>query len=171
MKKLIIFVCNGNIERSVIAAELLKKVLIENKIGGYEVGSYGLQGINGTGLPKHKNLSEYPDEWEASRQILGKLDCDITKHQFQTITPEVASVASVIIAMDDSVYQKAGNSLLNLFPKELNKIHNFSELGTQNEDTADLAGVSNRERHETMILKINKTIHDSYSKILAWAGN
>lgn len=110
------FVCDGNIHRSVIAAEFLRKILKERKIGQkLSIDSYGLQGAKGTDLPKHKHLSEYPEEWKAAKPILQKLGIDISKHGFQKSSGTVMKKASVAIAMDNKVYSTAKNSLMNQF--------------------------------------------------------
>jgi protein-tyrosine-phosphatase len=129
MKKLIVFICNGNIHRSVIAAESLRKILKERKVSQkIFVDSYGLQGTKGTDLPKHKHLSEYPKEWEAAKPTLQKLGIDISKHSFQKISPSIMKKATAVIAMDNKVHSTAKNSLMNQFPNYAEKIHRFSDL-------------------------------------------
>jgi protein-tyrosine-phosphatase len=112
MKKIVIFVCNGNIHRSVIAAQCFIGVLKNNKLGSrFIVDSYGLQGTQGTALPKHRRLSDYPKEWEAANPILQELNIDISNHRFQKITANIMKKAGVVIAMDNKVYSREKNSL------------------------------------------------------------
>lgn len=170
MKKLIVFICNGNIHRSVIAAESLRKILKDNKIKPrFSISSYGLQGTKGTDLPKHKHLSEYPKEWGAAQPTLQALGIDISKHSFQKITPTVMEKASVVIAMDDTVYSRAKNSLAKQFPEYRAKIHRFSELTENGEVIKDLAGSGNEKLHKEIIENIYSSLLKKYKDILDWA--
>ena len=169
MKKFIVFVCNGNIHRSVIAAESLRKILNERRIGQiFFVDSYGLQGTKGTDLSKHKHLSEYPKEWEAAKPTLQKLDIDISKHSFQKISAAVMKKASVVIAMDNKVYSRAKNSLVSQFPNYLGKIHRFSELTQQHRVINDPAGSGSEKLHRKIINDIHSVLNKKYKNILDW---
>lgn len=169
MKKQIIFICNGNIERSVVAAQCLRNILKEKRIGSkFSVDSYGLQGTKGTTLPKHKHLSYYPKEWKAVKPTLKKLNIDISGHSFQKITRDVMGKASVIIAMDEKVYKKNKNALLKQFTKQKKKIHIFSELTLDHKDILDLAGSGSKELHGKVIEKIYLTLTDNYKIIVNW---
>jgi len=169
MKKLIVFICNGNIHRSVIAAEFLRKILKEQKIGrSFFVDSYGLQGTKGTNSPKHKHFSEYPKEWEAAKLTLQKLGVDISKHSFQKISGAVMKKASVVIAMDNKVYSTAKNSLMNQFPNYTEKIHRFSELTMNHRGIKDPAGSSNVKLHREIIRNIYSTLNKKFKDILGW---
>ena len=67
MKKLIVFVCNGNIYRSVIAEKYLAKALEQRHLHHrFSVASYGLQGTMKTDPPRHLQLQKY--ERECGRQ-------------------------------------------------------------------------------------------------------
>ncbi|MBA4319469.1 MAG: hypothetical protein C0412_13795 [Flavobacterium sp.] len=169
MKKLIVFICNGNIHRSVIAAESLRKILKKQKIDqSFFVDSYGLQGTKGTNLPKHKHLSEYPKEWEASKPALQKLGIDISKHSFQKISRTVMKKTSTVIAMDNKVYATAKNSLMNQFPNYTEKIHRFSELTIHNKVIKDPAGSSDVKLHSEIIRNIYSTLNKKFRDILDW---
>ena len=169
MKKQIIFICNGNIERSVVAAQCLRNILKEKRIGSkFSVDSYGLQGTKGTTLPKHKQLSEYQKEWQAAQPILKKLKIDISEHSFQKITPDVVEEASVIIAMDEKVYSKNKNALLKQFKKQKNKIHIISELSSDNKVVKDPAGSGSKKLHKQVIEKIYSVLDKNYKTILDW---
>ncbi|MDP3779487.1 MAG: hypothetical protein Q8R30_05600 [bacterium] len=169
MNKLIVFICNGNIHRSVIVAESLRKILKEHKISRkFSVTSYGLQGTKGTDLPKHKHLSEYSKEWKAAKPTLQKFDIDISKHSFQKITPTVMKKASVVIAMDDKVYSRAENSLTKQFPNYKGKIHRFSELTIHHRSIKDPAGSGNEKLHKKIIEDMYSTLAKRYKDILMW---
>jgi len=169
MKKFIVFICNGNIHRSVIAAESLRKILKERKINQkIFVDSYGLQGTKGTELPKYKHLSEYPREWNAAKPILQKLDIDISKHSFQKISGAVMKKANMVIAMDNKIYSTAKNSLMNQFPNYTEKIHRFSELTIHNKVIKDPAGSSDVKLHRKIIQNIYSTLNKKFREILGW---
>ena len=169
MNKLIVFICNGNIHRSVIAAESLRKIIKEHKISRkFSVASYGLQGTKGTDLPKHKHLSEYSKEWKAAKPTLQKFGIDISKHSFQKITPTVMKKASVVIAMDDKVYSRAKNSLTKQFPNYKGKIHRFSELTTHNRVVKDPAGSGSKKLHQEIIENIYSTLSKKLKNVLVW---
>lgn len=167
---MIIFVCNGNIHRSVIAAECLRNIFKEKKISpSFSVNSYGLQGTMGTDLPKHKHLSEYPKEWKAAEPTLQELGIDISKHDFQKVSTNTIKTASIIIAMDDKVYSEAQNSLMRQFPTQAHKIHRFSELTTGNKTIEDPSGSGNKKLHRRIIKCIYSTLRKKYKNILVWA--
>jgi len=171
MKKLIIFICNGNIHRSVIAAECLRNMCKEKRIGlNLLVDSYGLQGTKGTIPPKHKNLSEYPKEWSAAKPVLQKLGIDISKHNSQKISASVMKKASVVIAMDNKVYSRAENSLTKQFPSYIDKIHRFSELTMNHRVIKDPAGSGDEKLHRKIIRNIHSALNEKYKDILAWTS-
>jgi protein-tyrosine-phosphatase len=169
MKKLIIFVCNGNIERSVVAAECFRSILIENKISSkFLIDSYGIQGTKGTVLPKHNNLSKYAKEWKVVKPILEKLKINISDHRFKKITLRVVKKASVIIAMDKKVYSKNKNALLKQFSEQKNKIHVFSELILDHIDIQDPAGSDSNKLHKKVIENIYTTLENNYETVINW---
>lgn len=166
---MIIFVCNGNIYRSVIAAECLRNIFEEEKIdSNFLVDSYGLQGTMGTDLPKHKHLSEYPKEWKAAEPTLQELGINISKHNFQKVSANIIETASIVIAMDDKVYSEAQNSLMRQFPTQTYKIHRFSELTTNNKTIEDPSGSGDKKLHRQIIKRIYFTLRKKYKDILEW---
>lgn len=170
MKKLIVFVCNGNIHRSVIAEEYLNKILKKKQLNSKFVAiSYGLQGTQGTAKPLHKKLIEYPKEWKASLPTLKKFKIDISNHSYQKITLAIAKKSAVIIAMDKKVFSTARNALVKQFPKARNKIHIFSELTKNHKVIIDPAGNGSFRVHQMTIKNTCLTIHDELETILEWA--
>lgn len=170
MKKKIIFICNGNIHRSVIAAQCFRNILKKHNISqSFMIDSFGLQGTQGTVLPKQKHLSDYPKEWKAAKPILKKFDIDISQHSFKKITPDIAKKASVIVAMDKKVYSGNKNSLLKQFPKQKKKIHLISKLTLDGKGIKDPVGSGSRELHRKVIEKIYSTLTSKYKTILSWA--
>lgn len=169
MKKSIIFICNGNIERSPIAAYCLNDIFNKKQLAAkYKAGSFGLQGTQNTAHPLHKKLSEYPKEYKAAYPTLKKLQIDISKHTYKKITLSTINSAATIIAMDKKVYSSAKNSLVKQFPFAKNKIHIFSEITLNHKNIKDPAGNGSRKIHEQVIKQIKSTINKNYKKILAW---
>ena len=168
MKK-IIFVCNGNIHRSVIAAECLRTILKKQNIDSeYFVDSYGIQGTMDTEPPKKKQLIDYKEEWNAAKITLKKFGIDISNHFSQAISIDVIKSADVIIAMDNKVYKEANNSLLKQFPQFKEKIHCFSELSAYNKVIEDPAGSEDKQLHKDIIETIHSTLVKKYENILSW---
>lgn len=169
MKKYIIFICNGNIHRSVIAAACLRKIFSElGIVEEFSIESYGLQGTDGTMKPKYSHLSEYPEEWNAARPTLARLGIDISQRSCLTISPEIMQAASTVIAMDQRVYSEANNSLVRQFPNQMNKIHLFSELTSDHSSIPDPAGSGDEELHRNIIETIFSALSKNYGKILSW---
>lgn len=170
MKKLIIFVCNGNIYRSVVASEFLQKILKEKKIGSkFSVDSYGIQGTGGTNPPKHKSLLEYSKEWKAAKPTLDEIGVDVKRHKFQKISARIMKKADVIIAMDDKVYSRAKNSLTKQFSNYSSKIHRFSELTSNRKAIKDPLGNGDKKFHKKTIQVIYSTLDKKYKRILGWS--
>ncbi|HEY4498796.1 MAG TPA: hypothetical protein VJH94_01900 [Candidatus Paceibacterota bacterium] len=171
MKKVIAFICNGNIQRSVIAAESLKRVLRELHIdSGFSVVSFGLQGTGGTNPPKHTYLSKYPKEWMAAKPTLERLDIDIRRHRFQKISERAMKKAHVIIAMDNKTYSRAKNSLIKQFPNYKEKIHRFSKLTAHHTEIIDPSGSGSERLHKKVIEIIYSTVTKKYKEILKWVS-
>lgn len=169
MKKTILFICNGNIHRSVIAEKYLSGVLRQKGLDKkFTVTSYGLQGTKGTAKPLHKNLKEYLKEYKVALPMLHKFRIDVTDHVFQKITPIAVKKATVIIAMDKKVYLNSKNSLLKQFPKAKNKIHTFSEITKNHQDIKDPAGSGSAKVHGAVIKNICFTIKKNLKTILSW---
>lgn len=174
MKKKIIFVCNGNIHRSVIAEKYFTKLLKENNLSNnFSVSSYGIQGTKGTTKPIYKNLKEYKNEWEAALPTLQKfnIDTELAKHSFRKITPHIVKKATVIVAMDKKTYSEKINSLTKQFAKNKNKIYLFSELTQDHKDIQDLAGNNNFLIHKKVIENICLTLKKNKKTILDWTNN
>jgi len=169
MKKSIIFICNGNIERSAIAAQclniLLKKKRLTTK---YRADSFGLQGTKNTPKPLYKKLSQYPKEYKAAYPTLKKLKIDINEHNYKKITLSAINSAATIIAMDKKVYASANNSLLKQFPFAKKKFHIFSEITIKHKNVKDPHGSGSYKTHEQVIKQIQEAINKNYKKILRW---
>lgn len=159
MKKLIVFVCNGNIHRSVVAEICLKQELKKRRLDNkFIVISMGLQGSAGTNFPKYKNLSEYPKEWKIQKPILEELGIDISEHSSKPIDRKIVEKASLILAMDRKVLIDLPNSLTKQFPEHRDKIKLFMELERKMEDVPDCFGSSDVKLHHYVDEKIVKTL-------------
>lgn len=169
MKKHIIFVCNGNIYRSVIAAECLRTVLNRHNLSSkFSVDSFGLQGTGGTEPPKYTRLSDYPKEWEAAKATLEKLKIDISRHRAQMISRKIMEQADLVISMDNKVHARACNSLIKQFPNHAHKIHRFSELTPDHKVVKDPAGNANKQTHARTIRRIHSSLNKKYTRLLEW---
>ena len=166
MKK-IIFVCNGNIHRSVIAAECLRTIFKKQNIDSeYFVDSYGIQGTMGTELPEKKQLLDYAGEWNAAKRILQVLDIDISNHFSQVISKSVVEGADVIIAMDKNVFEKAKNSLIKQFPEYKYKMCCFCNFTIHNKMIEDPSGNYDVKIHKRIIKNIYETLNNRFEDIL-----
>jgi protein-tyrosine-phosphatase len=171
MKKLILFICNGNIYRSVIAEKYLTKILQEKDLDNkFSIASYGLQGARNTDKPMHKNLKKYPREYKAALPTLREFKIKINDHSSQKITPTAVKKATVIIAMDKKIYSRSKNSLFKQFPGSKQKIHIFSELTKNRKDIKDPFGINNSKFHRVIIENICLTIKKKFKIILDWAN-
>ncbi len=172
MSKVILFVCNGNIHRSVIAALSTARLLNERGLDGeYEVLSRGLQGTMGTSLPRHRNLREYAHEWAQSGPPLAEIGLDIPKGQQSTpITRQVAELASAIFAMDNLVLSTKPNSLANQFPDLRTKMHLFGEIAGTLDDVPDPAGKDDPSLHRDVVHTIDSTLRQHLDTLLQFAN-
>ena len=169
IKKLIVVVCNGNIQRSVVAELCLNKQL---KISGYSDSvvcvSRGLQGSMGTNMPKGLNLYDYPMEMANSEIALNKLGINISKEQKSTpIDQDIIKQAGVVIAMDNLVLKELPNSLHNQFPDSKYKMVLFSELVDQTSNIDDLAGIDDSSKHSKLIFDIDRTSRLAIPKLIS----
>lgn len=168
--KTIIFVCSGNIQRSVIAAEILKNILLEQKLSHqYQIVSRGLQGSGGRTPPKHAQLKDYPVEWEASRPAIEALGINIDDYVSTPISRDDADDASVIIAMNESVLSIEEANLVNQFSDLLSKLHHYGELD-ETVGVVDLADEMKANKHQLMIFAMNDLLRDKWQTIISWCG-
>jgi protein-tyrosine-phosphatase len=149
--KTVLFVCYGNIARSVIAESYLAKKSIELNL---EVLSAGLnaQGLSCTketlDIMKRERMST-PNH--ASRQLTGKLLQD----------------ADLILTMEE----RYKNAILLCYPQFENKVFTLREFAgeTRNLDIKDPYG-RNFEAYEQCAEEIKSGIDKSFKKILGFLG-
>ena len=135
MKKLIVTVCKGNIERSVLATLCIARELAKLPDGNdYVVESRGIQGMPGEPVSAHSNLMLYGEVWPLAAPVLEEFGLEWPRDKLSTpMTFEIATEASVIYAMDRKVLEK----LYTAFPSLSGKIRLFGELTGNAEDVAD----------------------------------
>lgn len=120
MVKNILFVCTGNSCRSVMAAELLKKIL-KDKADNFVIKSAGTFALEGMSASS-----------EAQRIML-KEGVDISSHRSMRLTKEMIEEADLILVMEEGHC----NVILNLFPEAERKTYllkSFMENKFQNSD-------------------------------------
>jgi protein-tyrosine-phosphatase len=164
MKEIILFVCLGNIHRSVLAETVLKQSL--GSTSKYDVISRGIQGMYPHMPPKHANLSCYTEQWEASRPILEELTVPLDHFIHRDAVPldkETVANAHMIIAMDANVY----SILQNTFPEFRNTIVRFSDVVRSSEQANDCAESRNESEHRKTNMFIVEGIRNVLSKNLA----
>lgn len=162
MEKVILFVCKGNIHRSVVAEVCLRQEL--EKLGlaqQFKGMSRGIQGCCGTAMPKHKNMTEYEMEWSITGPILEKLGINLSelaRHTSQPVAKDDIEKADVVYAMQlDVLGRSAGNlanSLLCQFTEYSSKIHFFGEIDGVDDEMQDCGNSKDQELH----LLINERI-------------
>ncbi|MBI5644796.1 low molecular weight phosphatase family protein [Candidatus Kaiserbacteria bacterium] len=106
--KNVLIVCWGNIYRSVVAEELLRKVLIDrNMQDRYRIESRGIQGAMGVPPAEHANLRGYPETYAQTRKILEAYSISISEHKVSTpISREDAERADVILVLGEEALNK-----------------------------------------------------------------
>lgn len=168
--KSILFVCVGNVQRSVIAERVLQDIFVRENICSFKVFSRGLQGSGGRAPTLYKRLQDYPDQWEASRYVLEELKISLENHEAKPISRQDVEQASVIIAMQDVVLETEEACLAAQFPEFRSKMHSFGELdGTSG--AVECGEISVRESHEQMIRDLVQTLERFYPKILSWTDS
>jgi len=163
-KKLIVFVCRGNIVRSVVAEVLVKRILLlKNLNKEYEVTSRSIQGTTVDPEPvKHPNITYYKDLYQEVKPALDMYGIDLSNHISIPIDQKVAVDAAIIIAMD----KINKNSLLKLFPNQKNKIYSFLELINKDEEVIDPEKTHGVEKQKQIITTINNTIIQGFAKLI-----
>jgi protein-tyrosine-phosphatase len=169
-KKTIVFVCAGNIHRSAIAEQVLKKILKDKGLDNqFEIISRGIKGSAGTQPTAHKNITKY-NEWSASRPSLEELGIDITKHEAKPISEDIAEKADVMIAFDRIVLETDPVSLVRQFSKFRGKIHLLSELEGKADDIPDCKDNQDPEFHRIVTKRIYDILTNHWEGIISWAG-
>ena len=168
-KKLIVFVCKGNIHRSALAEQVLKKIFKENNLDNqFEVISRGIQGSAGTKPTMYPNITKY-DNWKFSRPSLEELGIDITKHVARPITREIADKADIIITFDKIILEENEAALAKQFPELRYKIHLLSELKGVTEDIQDCGDIQSENSHRIATRQIYDILTNYWRNLVKWA--
>lgn len=164
-KKLIVFVCKGNIARSPFAEAITQKELIKKRIDDkYRVISRGVQGTVVDPQPvKFSNIVSYKKLYQEAKPILDKFKVDLSDHSSQIIDEETAHSAAIILAMD----QRIQDDLLQLFPKQKEKIYLFSELIGKRIGIVDPETVSGVDTQNNIFTGIYATIINGLPTLLS----
>lgn len=178
-KKIIIFVCKGNIHRSVVAEICLKQELERlGMINMYKVISRGIQGCCGTAMPKYENLAQYETEWSLTRPILEKLGVDfseISKRVAKPVEKIDVQRADIVYAMELAVLGRFGdvlpNSLLVQFPEYSSKMFFFGDIEGKGQELLDCGGSENMELHVLVNERIVNGIRANVGTIIAQANS
>jgi len=177
-KKIILFVCSGNMFRSPIAEAYFDMLLKKNNDHKFFVAkSAGIQGtggkikLKGQNPPKFKNLRNYELEWKHSEPLLKSANIDISKHNFVAINKKIMLESSLIIAMSKDIYQTRTNSLLNQFLENKDKIFLLSNIINKKRGIPDVFGKRKRRMYKVAIGQIQNYLDSGYKKIIKLAKN
>jgi len=166
--KKIIFVCKGNIYRSVIAEKYLKKLLNNKGMNGeFEITSAGINGTAGTKPPKGKNIKDYPEIYKVVKKFIDEKGIDLADHNSSQITREKAEQADLIIVMEKSVLEGPPNSLATQFPNLTYKMRLFSELEGKNYDIPDCEN-EDQKIHKMVIDTICEKLDKFFHVLIKW---
>ena len=156
----ILFVCFGNVHRSVLAEEVANIILRQNQLdGSYRAISRGVQGSLGFEKPKHSSLMEYDTEWELTKRALAVLHVDTRFFLDRKSTPidiKTIQQATEVVTMDQKIYE----ILTEHFPDQANKLVLFSAwVDTSNPD--DIMDCCDEEKHLAVNTSIVKGIQSN----------
>jgi protein-tyrosine-phosphatase len=92
----VLFLCTGNSCRSPMAEGILKKMLRENEVENFEVGSAGISTLNG--VP----ASLFAMEVSRARNV------DLSQHRSRQLNRQILKKADLILAMSDEHLEYVG---------------------------------------------------------------
>lgn len=175
-KKNILIVDMGNIMRSVIAEELIRRKLAKDGLSdSISISSRGLQGTPATPVaPMHGNLSFYNEvngsnAWESSQPALAKLGIEEAFKEHRSTVVSVADLeqAVIIIVTDAKVMENPEYGLYKQFPGFEDKMILITELVGSSEGIADAyqAGTSGN-KYEKTVYKVANVVEAGYQNLL-----
>ncbi len=123
--KSLLFVCSGNLHRSVMAAALMDAILQQ---AGHpaNIGSAGTLGLTGRRSPQEVH------------DVLGELGLDVSDHLSRPLSRSLIDVADAVIVMED----RHGDIVLDKAPHAEDKIIYLGDYMAQPGDVADPIGGS-----------------------------
>lgn len=168
MKKLILTVCWGNIQRSVFAQLCLTRELAKRGLEKeFFVLSCGIQGSCGTTPTMHHNLMGYEKDWVQSKPWLEKIGIEIPETQISTpISRDIVDKATIILAMERKIMQDKDAGLLVQFPDVALKMMLFTELVGRTDDIPDCDGKEDNSLYERVILGIDMISRQGIDRLI-----
>jgi protein-tyrosine phosphatase len=151
--KTILFVCYGNIARSLMAEGYLKKMASEHNLK-IQVSSAGL---NAQGLPPTRETLE----------IMKKEQIDLSNRTARQLTRELLEQADLVLTMEE-IHKKA---ILFYYPQLKNKVFRLKEFAGEirDLDIQDPYG-KNIKVYEARYEEIKSSILKSFDKIVKFLG-
>lgn len=151
----ILFVCKGNIHRSVVAEELFKKLLKDKGVEGINVSSRGLHGFGETPPTRFPNLMFYEDDWKIAEPVLREFEVNVGGHVSTPVSEEAMRDSAIVFAMDQLVY----DALAKAFPDHTGKLHIFGR------GIPDPEGVGDMDKERAIIGAIDSETRRMVGKI------
>ncbi len=146
-QKSILFVCTGNVFRSVAAEQCFKKYLSDNGITGWTVGSAGIEADPASVDPK-------------TFQVLHELGIPTFEHHQQKLTRELLDSYDVVVAMAEDHVEFMKSQFKYTYTVLFNELATEAKTSIRNvEDMPDFE--TNRQTIEAFIEKTVRHIHDS----------
>jgi len=153
-KKLVLFICTGNVCRSPMAAGLFYDKLVRD-------GSDGQVGIRSAGVWA---LDGQPASAYAQR-VMNEHDLDISSHRGRSLTQEDVDEASLILVMTE----RHADIIARDLERSAGKVHLLSEMVGEPYDIADPYGGSLHEYRQTA-LELEDLIERGYARIMKLLG-
>ncbi len=176
VKKNVLFVCQGNIMRSVIAELLFEKMLAEKNLSEeYTVISRGMQGTPALSvLPVHNNIKYYNEAnganvWEQSLPSLKKLGIDekIQENKSTAVTAKDMEQADLVVALSKDVMEDPEWGLKSQFSMSSNKIILFTEIVGSDEGISDAyASKEEGNKYEKRVYAIADVMKQGFHNLL-----
>lgn len=145
----ILFVCYGNICRSVMAEAMLKNMLKEHNINNITVTSAG------TSNEEVGNSIYY-----LAREVLEKNNIEIINHKAHKISDEEYKLADLVLCMDQGNYEY----LINRFGYDI-KIKKLTNYINSNKDIDDPWYTRD---FDTCYKEIDECLNNLYMEVIKW---
>jgi protein-tyrosine-phosphatase len=171
----VLFVCKGNIMRSVIAELLFEKLVADKNLAGkYSASSRGMQGTPGWPvLPTHGNLKYYNEAngsnaWEQSQPSLKTLGIEeeLKAHKAAVVTAKDLEKADLVVALNRDVLSDSSWGLKTQFPDYRDKMILFTEIVGSDEGIADpIESKENGNKYQRVVLQIDDVLKRGFDTL------